>query len=618
MYIKFNSIFNSENYRKKILVQALVTGKVADVYIIPKKIKLKCEGTKDCGNCSVPNSILDIKPEYDNALQFVDLHESKFGFAIKQLVKRNCKELHYEIQEVQNVERIFISAPTGRHREKSASTYAAYFVGYGIESNYNYDLTGYTTIDIKTQKATVVFDKAKKLKTDIESFRLTPEIHQQLCSFNIQDDSAEHIFDHLTKLYETYAHNITQIYQRFDLHLAIDLAYRTAISFKFANEVVNKGWADIMVIGDGRTGKGFVAERLARFYNIGEVVAADNCSLAGLVGGAEQHSGYWGVTWGRIPLNDLGLVIVDEASEIKDDWTKLSRIRSEGVASIDKIVKQVTNARTRFIALSNPPKKKISNYSYGVQSLTDVVQAPEDIARFDYALVVADTEVSTEEVNRIRNSLPEMFSQEAEQNLVLWAWSRQQEEIEFTQDAVELIYSLAIRIAASYVSDIPLIQGANVRIKLAKIAIAFAARLYSNKNEGRILLVKGVHVNCAYIFLNLIYKKPVSGYYTMSQLSKSLQAMYSDKDLETIAGFIDSFRNDKEELCKCLLNNNVITARDIAEHLAITADIAQEIISRLLKTNMIAKRYQNNYIKNKHFTDWLKQRVLNIKQEEVK
>jgi hypothetical protein len=98
---------------------------------------------------------------------------------------------------------------------------------------------------------------------------------------------------------------------------------------------------------------------------------------------------------------------------------------------------------------------------------------------------VADTEVSTEEVNRIRSSLPELYSRDAEQNLILWTWSRQQDEIEFSQEAIASIYSLAITIASSYISDIPLIQGANVRIKLAKMAIAFAARLYSNKNEGK-------------------------------------------------------------------------------------------------------------------------------------
>jgi hypothetical protein len=616
VYTKFNSIFNADNYKKKLLIQALVTGKVADVYIIPKKIRLVCSQKESCGNCSIPGSIMEIKPEYDNALPFIDLPENKFIYAIKAIAKRNCKDLRYEVIDVQNVERIFISAPTGRHREKSSATYAAYYVGIGIEANHNYDFVGYPTIDTQTQKATIVFDKAKKLKTDIETFKMTPEIHERLKKFNLEENTADKIFEHLTKLYETYAHNITQIYQRFDLHLALDLAYHTVITFKFANEVVNKGWADIIIIGDSRTGKGFVAERLAKYYNIGEVAAAENCSIAGLIGGAEQHSGYWGVTWGRIPLNDLGLIILDEASELKEEWKTLSRVRSEGVASIDKIVKQSTNARTRFVALTNANKKKISAFAYGIQAIPEVIQYPDGIARFDYALVVSDTEVATVDINVRRGTLPEMYNQEDEQFLVLWTWSRQQEDIEFTEKALDAIYDLATRIAGSYISDIPLIQGTNVRIKLAKIAIAFAARLYSNKNEGRTLLVEAVHVECAYIFLNLIYKKPVSGYYTMSQLSKSLQAMYSEKDMDSINAYLSSFTANKVELCKCMLNNNVLTVRDIAEHLNFSPEIAQEIISRLLKANMISKKFQNSYAKNKHFTDWLKQQVLDSKKVE--
>jgi len=366
-----------------------------------------------------------------------------------------------------------------------------------------------------------------------------------------------------------------------------------------------------MIIGDGRTGKGFVAERMAQYYNIGEVASGDNCTLPGLVGGCTQIKNQWIVSWGRIPLNDLGLLILDEAGGLGDDWQKLSRIRSEGVAEIDKIVKQQTNARTRSIALANPINRKIAQFSYGIQALKDVIKAPEDIARFDYALVVGDNEVSDEEVNKRRESLPDINTREADQNLVLWTWSRQTDEIEFTEKAIDAIYDLATRLGKSYVSDIPLIQGTNVRIKLAKIGLSFAARCYSNKEEGRILLVDEVHINCAYIFLNTIYKKPVSGYYTMSQLTKSLSSNYNIEDIKSIEAYLGSFAGgNKQELCKCLINNNVITVKDIAEHLNFSNEIAQEVISKLLKYNMIAKKFQNCYIKNKHFTDWLKIQVL--------
>jgi DNA-binding transcriptional regulator GbsR (MarR family) len=554
--------------------------------------------------------VINICPQQDNVLPFIGKPTNSFKTIYKAMIKRDCKSLRFEQIDVQNVERIFISQPTGKFRDKHSSTHEAYCVGFGIEANHNYDFTGYQTVDPDTQQVTVVFEHAKKLKTDIESFKLTDKIHKQLQQFEVKENTAEAIYDRLQKLYTVYAHNITQIYHRFELHLAIDLAFHTAISFKFANEDVKKGWADIVVIGDGRTGKGFVAERMANYYNLGEVASGDNCTLPGLIGGCTQIKQQWTVSWGRIPLNDLGLLVLDEASGLGDGWQSLSRIRSEGVAEIDKIIKSETNARTRLIALTNPVNRKISQFSYGIQALKEVIKAPEDIARFDYALVVGDNEVSDEEVNKIRLALPEMNTREADQNLILWVWSRQTDEIEFSKEAVDAIYDLAIRIAKVYVSDIPLIQGANVRIKLAKIGLAFAARCYSNKQDGKVLLVDRQHIDCAYVFLNTIYKRPVSGYYTMSQLTKSLSSNYNESDIGAIDAYLSSFNNNRAELCKCLINNNVITVKDIAEHLNFSQEIAQEVVSKMLKYNMIAKKFQNCYIKNKHFTDWLKIQVL--------
>lgn len=591
------------------MVQCLVTGKTTEPYLIPKTVRVECSESETCKSCAVPGTEIDITADNENILPFIDTKQSQFMSIFKSIVKRQCKTLRFEILEVQNVERIFISQPTGRFRERHTTTHIAYYVGYGIDANYNYDFNGVPTIDPTSQVVTVVFDKAKKLKTDIESFKLSKQTHEQLKQFQIQDATPEKIFEKLHDLYNVYAHNITQIYHREDLHMAIDLALRTVISFKFANEYVHKGWADIIVIGDGRTGKGFVAEKLSQYFNVGEVASADNCSYAGLVAGLEQYRGHWAVSWGRIPLNDLGALIIDEASELAESWGKLDRIRSEGVAAIDKIIKQVTNARTRIISLANP-KRRIAQYSYGVQSIFDVMHAHENIARLDYALVVADTEVSTEEVNKIREPLAEIHDRDAEQNLVLWTWSRQTDEVKFTSSAIDAIYSQSNKIAQHYVSDIPLIQGANVRFKIAKIAVAFAARFYSCDEEGAILLVEEVHVICAVIFLNMIYKKASSGYYTMSQLSKSLSSNIDENDVKAVDTYLSTFVKDKAELCKCLISNNVLTARDIAEHLNFSNEIATEVISKLLKHNMLTKKFQNTYVKTKPFTDWLKKQVL--------
>ena len=137
-------------------------------------------------------------------------------------------------------------------------------------------------------------------------------------------------------------------------------------------------------------------------------------------------------------MNDCGLLVVDESGGMEENmWGKMSRIRSEGVAEITKIQTEVANARTRLLFLCNPPNKMISNYSYGIQSIMELVKAPEDIARFDYVLVVAHNEVKGSVINQRREPLPKMYEAQLEQDLILWCWSRKPNEVRFTKDAIK-------------------------------------------------------------------------------------------------------------------------------------------------------------------------------------
>lgn len=600
MKLKFHDIVSAKYHNKPISIRCRVSGKSISPYCIPSKIRVKTEeGTW----------VIEIKPGDESILRFIDIKTSQIGIVLTQLY--GYKKFSYKVIEVQNVERIFILPMTGKERNKIGSNYTAYYIGYGVDINTLYDMKGYTTVDPTNQATTHVFTEGVKVFSDIENFSLTKEIHNRLNEFTLQKENLEEAYDRLDAIYEAYSHNITKIYNRTDLHLTIDLAFRSVISFYISNEFVHKGWTDVMVIGDTRCGKGYVAEKLMKYFAVGEVVSGDNVSFSGLVGGLQQFNKHWVITWGKIPMNDCGFVLIDEAGELKEhEWSRLSRIRSEGVAEITKIQSQVTNARTRLLFLVNPPNKMISNYSYGIQSLSDVVKAPEDIARFDYCLVVAHNEVTMNEINKPRKQINGMFTPELEQDLILWTWSRKPNEVQFSEEAIKLIYDRAIKLSQTYTFTIPLIQGENVRIKLAKISIAFASRFYSTRNEGKTLFVKSFHVECAFHFINMIYKKNVSGYYALSNLQEHLNIDY-ETDFRVIEGFFKAFTN-KKELWRCLLINNNITAVDISEHLNLDQDTSRDVISRLLQAKCIVKtpRVSKTYIKTPAFTEWLKKVLL--------
>jgi hypothetical protein len=544
-------------------------------------------------------------------LQFIDITTARMPYVIMNVLGLHCKSIAYEVKEVQLIERIYVARPTGKERtRKGGGSRPAYLVGMSVETNSVYYLDGYTTVDPATQATTHVFTGAQKKTNDVESFNLSLEKHSSLNEFCVSKCTPDAILGRLEKLYKNYAHNITKIYDRFDLHLCVDLLFRSVISFRFDNEYVHKGWMEAMIVGDTRCGKGYVAEKLVEYFGLGEVVSGENCSFSGLVGGLQQLNKHWVITWGKIPMNDCGLLVVDESGGMEDNmWGKLSRIRSEGVAEITKIHTEVANARTRMLYICNAPNKTISNYSYGIQATTDLVKAPEDIARFDYVLVVAHDEVKGNVINQRREPLPKMHEMALEQDLILWCWSRKPNDVKFSKEAIKMIYDTSMKLEQIYDFSIPLIQVENVRFKLAKIAIAFAARVYSTADNGKTLLVKSGHVECAYVFLEKIYGKDQSGYRAYSTMKKSVQEVVTKEKLEDIEKYFNAWKLQKHELMRCLLTNNSIDIDCILVHLACGKDAANECMSRLLKAGCLTKK-GGFYYKSPDFTSYLKNKML--------
>jgi len=613
MLNNLGEVAKAKFHNQPIRIRAVISGKSAAPYKIPRVIVAKCMG---CGDekCKYKNETeLIVKPKDEKFLLFIDALTTKISSIVRTVFFIPCKRLSTKITETQNVLRVFISQPTGEDRTKWMSAQTSYYVGHDIDANHTYYLDGYSTVDPKNQVATYVFTKAEKAKSDIESFELSAKVKNHLEDFR-QDDckTVQDVFAYLGELYVSYASNVTKIYGRFMLHLAVDLAFHSALEFTLQSGKCQPARIDAIVLGDTRCGKGHVAQGLAEYYGIGEVVGAENCTFAGLVGGAQQISNHWVISWGRIPINDRGLVIIDEASELDDnDWTRMSRIRSEGIAEVTKIQQQTTNARTRLLFLANPPSKAMSNYTFGIHALKDLVHAPEDIARFDFACIVSHEEVPIEDINKEHSMTSYMHPQYAERELIMWVWSRTNEQISFSDDAVDEIFRTANRLGKFYDIGIPLIQGENVRFKIAKIAVAFAGRLFSASKDGMYLKVKRLHVQCAASFLRGLYTADVHGYYDHSWQRKELNPTLQKENIESLTAYFNAYQS-QEDAYQYLLNNTYIQAKDLTEHLNVTIQIATEIISKLIKFKCIIKKEElqsSVYLKTSHFTRWLRNRV---------
>lgn len=180
----------------------------------------------------------------------------------------------------------------------------------------------------------------------------------------------------------------------------------------------------------------------------------------------------------------------------------------------------------------------MADYTYGVQALQGMVGKAEDIARFDYAFAVADGEVPPSAINSVRagHARHSQYPPELCRQLVYWAWSRTPDQIKFTDRAVKAVLEVHAKdFAGKYSPTIPLVQGQNIRVKLAKLAAAVAARLFSHpKGNPEVLRVTADHVDAAAMLLDEFYKTPAMAYDSFSRKAMSETSLSGESELNKL------------------------------------------------------------------------------------
>lgn len=376
----------------------------------------------------------------------------------------------------------------------------------------------------KDQSNVFLADRIHKVQTSIDMFEMTDEMYARLEKFQSVDP-----LDKMYEIADDLSANVTGIYHRPEMHIFMDLIFHSVISWPFNNRIENKGWLDAIVAGDTRTGKSETAIRLQGHYRVGEMTTAENSSFAGLVGGAEKvFEDQWGISWGLLPMNDRRMVILDEVSDMsKEDIGKMSSVRSSGEASITKIAGGKAMARTRLLWLSNPRDGyEVSRFNHAYEVIKILMAQSEDIARFDMAMVVGMHDVKDSDINVMADRQDPVYDARSCQDLIGWAWSRTRDQVQWEPEVEEyIITTLAIRMGRRYSSrPLPLVQAANIRMKLARIAVAMAARTFNHHpDDDEILYVQKAHADAAYDFLDTLYSDLSFGYLTATNDMKRRQ-----------------------------------------------------------------------------------------------
>ena len=355
-------------------------------------------------------------------------------------------------------------------------------------------------------RAYLVVDKYEDSDNAVNTFQMNEALKDRLKVF--QGNPAEV----MNKRFEM-AKGIIKGFTMDMLVWSTDLVYHGPMSFRFLGKEM-KGYPEVAVIGESRTGKSDTAEQLQNYYRLGNRTSLKNASVAGLLGGADKiTNGGFKIKWGAIPRNHKGLMILDEMSGAAPDvWSKLTDLRSSGEATITKIGGTMkAPARTRLLWIGNPKvinnrSKSLLEYPSGVEAVLDLIGADEDVARFDSVVLVVDKGVYYRSDEFSAGAHP--YPQELYVDLIRWVWSRKPEQVVFNDYVEDYIWRRSGVLNEAYATDVKLL-GAESSKKLARFAVACAACCFSCDETGEKIVVNREHVDWAEYYLNRCYDDDV-------------------------------------------------------------------------------------------------------------
>ena len=589
---------SQKNQNKVLELTVSIAGKQQEPYTAPKLITATCDQSKGAACTMCPLSAhsgqmeVELKENDEQLFRFIDIPEQRKKTLLREITGARCSDrVEFEVDENYHVEELLVQ-PSVDDRRDDETQQPVRRTAFSISThastvNRKVRLVGKNVSDPKTGKLRFMSWVNEPVEMDIDKFELTPERKLMLEKFQPSEDQSP--LDKCFEIAADMAENVTHIYGRDILHVGYDLVWHSVLSFRIGDMLVEKGWLEMAVVGDTRTGKSEIGNRLIKHYRSGTLQSCEGMSFAGLVGGIQQIDGRWHMTWGVIPMNDRRLVVLDEVSGLKekDVIEQMSSIRSSGIAQVTKIASEETSARTRLVWVMNPADGTMirDNPMAGMGAIRTVVPNAEDIARFDFVMATAKDDVDTKIINSgfAEHHTPEYTSEECE-TLVKWVWSLTRNDVVVSEAAQKQVIKSAMEMGERYISDPPLIQSENIRFKLLRLAAAIAARTFSINKRGK-LQVNAEHIRDAVRFLDEIYGEDAMGYVRASR-----RAIAADnKAKEKYSLCINYLRQHEDSVLLTLrmVGGNTFRVRNFEEFGGMEGPQAQQAVQALLKWNLI-------------------------------
>lgn len=480
--------------------------------------------------------------------------------------------------------------------------YPALIVNTQVESNVPYDFEGQLLSHPRTGQAVFLFDHATEAHDSLSTFSPTDAELAELEVLAPKTWTEDAIHQKLTERYNDLACNVTRIFGRQNMHLLIDLTYHSPLLFNLEGSLV-KGWVNAAVIGDSGQGKTEASMAMLQHYGLGERVVCKNASVAGLIGGLQQIGSRWFASFGVVPQQDRRLVILEEAKGITtEEIGKMTDMRSSGVAEIPKIERGKANARTRLLFLSNQRQPRpMAHYSYGIEAIVELIGSMEDVRRFDIVDIVNKRQVDASLIADSKNlKVPHLMSAELCRRAILFAWTRDVDQVRFTPEAVSRINAESVKLCDEYTDEIPLLDRGTTHLKLARLAASLAAMTYSHDSRDEIL-VRDCHVGYIARHLRMIYSDQATGYLDFSRAKKDAESG------EHEVAIMQNIRNCKypRDVVTGLSEARDITPEDIQTLYGVDRESSMSLLSLYVRKRCL-RREGRVYRKTERFVLLLK------------
>jgi hypothetical protein len=448
-----------------------------------------------------------------------------------------------------------------------------------------------------SQYASCIFDKAYQEKDLISDFELTDETIEHLKMFKRSEGQS--VAEKFQEIHTDLERNVTYIWERHNIAVVVDLIYHTVLNFYFQEQYVKRGWGEALIIGDSGQAKTTVVERLMNHYKLGEMHSGESSRRTGLVYSLQQTNKRWFLVWGAFPLNDGGLLAIDELSGLsEEDLAIMSDVRSSGIAKCTGVITAETTARARAIYISNPRNgRQLNSETYGINAVLKLMGKAEDVRRLDLALSVASGDIDPALVNKsIKDipAIPHVYTSDVCNSRVLWAWSRRPEDVIITDEATAAILKYATEMGAKYSSKVPIVEAADQRIKLARLSVATAACVCSTDDSYEKVIVTIEHVEFVVKFLNDVYSAKSLGYDKLSDQETITTDISTDNISKLRAEFLTIPSNDLQELATILYQLPYFSRSTLEDYTGLPKDDLR-VLLKFLTTQYLVDKVKGDY-----------------------